>query len=88
MKFFISLIYMLFTSSTSLTIRYPVRPVEHLTASGRAKYQPYGPARIAATNSFDKWSRSQHFEDKSLYSRYFFGMMNGTVIESGAMVIE
>lgn len=55
------------------------------SGTGRAVYQPYGPARVAASNSFAKWSRSQHFEDKSLFSRYFYGMMNGTVIESGAM---
>lgn len=75
--------------SAALTVQFPdpkLFPERDPAWTGRAKYQPYGPARAAAANSFSKWSRSQHFEDKTLFSRYFYGMMNGTVIESGAMV--
>lgn len=76
------------TVASSLVVKYPEAgnaPVGNPN-SARAVYQPYGPSRIEASNLFDKWSRSQHFEDKALFSRYFYGMVNGTVIESGAMV--
>jgi hypothetical protein len=71
----------------SLVVRYPLPEHAPTGTSARAVYQAYGPARIEASNSFDRWSRSQHYEDKTLFSRYFFGKVNGTVIESGAMVI-
>lgn len=73
-------------SVISLTIRYPSS--ERYEGSGKAVYQPYGPARHAAAAAFSKSSKAQHSEDKSLFARYFYGMMNGTVIESGAMVCD
>lgn len=43
--------------------------------------------RVDLTNAFYAASRAPGQEDKALYSKYFYGRINGTLIESGALVI-
>ncbi len=48
----------------------------------------FADSKSAAVNfsSLKKFSKSQFKEDKVLYENYFYGLKNGTILESGAFV--
>lgn len=42
--------------------------------------------RVDLTNAFYAAAKAPAQEDKALYSKYFYGRINGTLVESGALV--
>lgn len=83
-----AVVILLFSSFSSLSAKSPIHieyPASLFTRPNWRDTRPYFSSTLTKNNGYLAVSRAQDKEDVWAYENWFYGMANGTILESGAL---